>query len=46
VIADSPVSTAEDLKYALALAERAVQATGGKNAAFVDILVATRRAQK
>jgi Tfp pilus assembly protein PilF/mono/diheme cytochrome c family protein len=46
VIADSPASTTEDLKYALTLAERAVEATGGKNAAFVDILAATRRAQK
>jgi len=46
VIADSPASTTEDLKYALALAERAVEATGGKNPAFVDILAATRRAQK
>jgi Flp pilus assembly protein TadD len=46
VIADSPASTTEDLKYALALAERAVEATDGKNPAFVDILAATRRAQK
>jgi tetratricopeptide (TPR) repeat protein len=46
VIAGSPASTAEDRKYALALAERAVQLTEGKNAAFVEILEATRRAQR
>jgi tetratricopeptide (TPR) repeat protein len=46
VIAGSPGSTPEELKYALALAERAVQATDGKNAAFVEILAATRRAQR
>jgi hypothetical protein len=28
------------------LAERAVQATDGKNAAFVEILAGTRRAQR
>ena len=46
VIAGSPDSTPEELKYALALAERAVQATDGKNAAFVEILAGTRRAQR
>jgi hypothetical protein len=46
VIAGSPASTAEELKYALTLAERAVQQTEGKNAAFVEILAATRRAQR
>jgi tetratricopeptide (TPR) repeat protein len=46
VIAGSPVSTPEELKYALALAERAVQATEGRNAAFIEILAATRRAQR
>src|SRR5204863_6828032 len=46
VIAGTPTSTPEELKYALMLAERAVQATDGKNAAFVEILAATRRAQR
>jgi Tfp pilus assembly protein PilF len=46
VIAGSPDSTTDELKYALALAERAVQATDGKNAAFVEILAGTRRAQR
>jgi tetratricopeptide (TPR) repeat protein len=46
VLAGSPAATPDELKYALALAERAVQATEGKNAAFVEILSATRRAQR
>jgi len=46
VIVGSPASTPDELKYALALAERAVQATDGKNAAFVEILAAARRAQR
>jgi tetratricopeptide (TPR) repeat protein/mono/diheme cytochrome c family protein len=46
VIASSPASTPDELKYALALADRAVQLTEEKNAAFVDILDAVRRAQR
>lgn len=46
LFAGSPASTPDELKYALALAERAVEATGGKNAAFVEILSAARRAQR
>jgi tetratricopeptide (TPR) repeat protein len=46
VIVGSPASTPDELKYALALAERAVQATDGKNAAFVEILAAARHAQR
>jgi tetratricopeptide (TPR) repeat protein len=46
VIAGSPASTPDELKYALTLAEGAVEATGGKNAAFVEILAAARRAQR
>jgi len=46
VIAGSPASSPDDLKYALNLAEHAVQTTDGKNAAFVEILAATRRAQR
>ena len=46
VIASSPASTPDELKYALALADRAVQLTEEKNAAFVEILDAVRRAQR
>jgi Tfp pilus assembly protein PilF len=46
VIASSPASTPDELKYALALADRAVQLTEGKNAAFVEILGTVRRAQR
>jgi Flp pilus assembly protein TadD len=46
VIVSSPASTPDELKYALALADRAVQLTEEKNAAFVEILDAVRRAQR
>jgi len=46
VIASSPASTPDELKYALVLADRAVQLTEEKNAAFVEILDAVRRAQR
>ena len=46
VIASSPASTPDELKYALVLADRAVQLTEGKNTAFVEILGAVRRAQR
>ena len=46
VIASSPASTPDELKYALVLADRAVQLTEEKNAAFVEILGAVRRAQR
>ena len=46
VIASSPASTPDELKYALALADRAVQLTEGKNAAFLEILGTVRRAQR
>jgi len=46
VIASSPASTPDELKYALALADRAVQLTEGKNAAFNEILSAVRHAQR
>ncbi len=46
VMAGSPASTPSELREALTLADRAVQTTEGKNAAFVEILGAVRRAQK
>jgi len=46
VIVSSPASTPDELKYALALADRAVQLTEEKNAAFVEILDTVRRAQR
>jgi len=46
LIASSPASTPDELKYALVLADRAVKLTEEKNPAFVEILDAVRRAQR